>query len=74
MAVVDLTKKIEADVRGGTLELKETVNGMTESLSLLSDWVMRVAKVERKGGWEGSNPWYDGAAGQGQTFQRRVRV
>lgn len=28
----DLTKKIEVDVRGEILELKETVNGMTESL------------------------------------------
>ena len=30
----DLTKKIEVDVRGEVLELKETVNDMTESLNL----------------------------------------
>jgi osomolarity two-component system sensor histidine kinase NIK1 len=31
----DLTKKIVVDVREEILELKETVNGMTESLSVL---------------------------------------
>jgi len=31
VAGVDLTKKIKVDVRGEILELKETVNGMTES-------------------------------------------
>ncbi|KIJ38132.1 hypothetical protein M422DRAFT_259285 [Sphaerobolus stellatus SS14] len=40
----DLTKKIEADVRGDILELKETVNGMTESLSLFADEVTHVAR------------------------------
>jgi hypothetical protein len=32
---------------------KETVNGMTESLSVLADEVKRVVRV-RKGGWEGT--------------------
>ncbi|KAF8800734.1 hypothetical protein BYT27DRAFT_7312960 [Phlegmacium glaucopus] len=40
----DLTKKIEVDVRGEILELKETVNGMTESLSVFADEVTRVAR------------------------------
>ncbi|KAL4267517.1 histidine kinase [Pleurotus pulmonarius] len=40
----DLTKKIEVDVRGEMLELKETVNGMTESLSVFADEVTRVAR------------------------------
>ena len=40
----DLTKKIEVEVRGEINELKETVNGMTESLSLFADEVTRVAK------------------------------
>ncbi len=39
----DLTKKIEVDVRGEMLELKETVNGMTESLSVFADEVTRYA-------------------------------
>ncbi|KDQ51728.1 hypothetical protein JAAARDRAFT_139768 [Jaapia argillacea MUCL 33604] len=40
----DLTKKIEVDVRGEILELKETVNEMTESLSVFADEVTRVAR------------------------------
>ncbi|KAJ8594201.1 hypothetical protein M405DRAFT_809539 [Rhizopogon salebrosus TDB-379] len=40
----DLTKKIEVDVRGEIKELKEIVNGMTESLSLFADEVTRVAR------------------------------
>jgi osomolarity two-component system, sensor histidine kinase NIK1 len=40
----DLTKMIEVDVRGEILELKETVNGMTESLSVFADEVTRVAR------------------------------
>ncbi|KAJ2913125.1 hypothetical protein MD484_g7293, partial [Candolleomyces efflorescens] len=40
----DLTKKITVDARGEILELKETVNGMTESLSLFADEVTRVAR------------------------------
>lgn len=39
----DLTKKIEVDVRGEILDLKETVNGMTESLSVFADEVTRFA-------------------------------
>ncbi|KAA1473198.1 hypothetical protein DENSPDRAFT_779569 [Dentipellis sp. KUC8613] len=40
----NLTKKIEVDVRGEMLDLKETVNGMTESLSVFADEVTRVAR------------------------------
>lgn len=40
----DLTKRITVDVRGEMLDLKETVNGMTESLSVFADEVTRVAK------------------------------
>ncbi|KAF6745806.1 two-component histidine kinase Le.nik1-like protein [Ephemerocybe angulata] len=40
----DLTKKIDVDARGEILELKETVNGMTESLSVFADEVTRVAR------------------------------
>lgn len=40
----DLTKKVEVDVRGEILDLKETVNGMTESLSVFADEVTRVAR------------------------------
>ena len=48
----DLTKMIEVDVRGEILELKETVNGMTESLSVFADEVTRVPeKLGRRDGW-----------------------
>ncbi|KAF8490126.1 hypothetical protein F5888DRAFT_1621258 [Russula emetica] len=40
----DLTKRVEVDVRGEILELKETVNGMTESLSVFAQEVTRVAR------------------------------
>ncbi|KAI0804595.1 histidine kinase [Irpex lacteus] len=40
----DLTKRITVDVRGEMLDLKETVNEMTESLSVFADEVTRVAK------------------------------
>ena len=40
----DLTKRITVDVRGEMLDLKKTVNGMTESLSVFADEVTRVAK------------------------------
>ncbi len=40
----DLTKKVEVDVRGEMLDLKETVNGMTGSLSIFADEVTRVAR------------------------------
>jgi osomolarity two-component system sensor histidine kinase NIK1 len=40
----DLTKKVEVDVRGEILDLKETVNGMTESLSVFAVEVTRVAR------------------------------
>ncbi|KAF8805462.1 HisKA-domain-containing protein [Phlegmacium glaucopus] len=40
----DFTKKIEVDVRGEILELKETVNGTTEDLSVFADEVTHVAR------------------------------
>ncbi|GBE82500.1 hypothetical protein SCP_0408840 [Sparassis crispa] len=40
----DLMKRITVDVRGEMLDLKVTVNGMTESLSVFADEVTRVAK------------------------------
>jgi len=42
----NLTKKIEVDVQGEILELKETVNGMTKSLSITR--VVREVRMEGK--------------------------
>ena len=39
MAGGDLTKKITVDVKGEILDLRETVNEMTESLSVFADEV-----------------------------------
>ena len=40
----DLSKRITVDVRGEMLDLKDTVNGMTESLSVFANEVTRVAR------------------------------
>lgn len=40
----DLTKAIEVDVRGELLDLNQTVNGMTESLSGFANEVTRVVR------------------------------
>lgn len=40
----DLTKKITVDARGEILDLKETVNGMTESLSVFADEMTRLTR------------------------------
>lgn len=40
----DLTKKITVDARGEVLDLKEIVNGMTESLSVFADEMTRVTR------------------------------
>jgi osomolarity two-component system, sensor histidine kinase NIK1 len=46
----DLTKNMEVDLRGEILELKETVNGTTECLSVFADEVTRVGRRSgRKG-------------------------
>ncbi|KAI9454090.1 hypothetical protein F5148DRAFT_1231044 [Russula earlei] len=46
----DLTKKVAVDVCGEMLDLKETINGMTESLSVFAD---EVSRVVHKVGTEG---------------------
>jgi len=46
----DLTKKIQIDVRDKILDLKETVNGMTESLNVFAD---KITHVVREVGTEG---------------------
>ncbi|KAI9431635.1 hypothetical protein F5148DRAFT_1271057, partial [Russula earlei] len=46
----DLTKKVAVDICGEMLDLKETINGMTESLSVFAD---EVSRVVHKVGTEG---------------------
>ncbi|KAG8910547.1 histidine kinase osmosensor [Tulasnella sp. 417] len=59
----DLTKRIEVDVKGEILELKQTVNGMTESLSTFAAEVTRAARevgTEGKLGGRASVPGVSG--------------
>src|SRR5687767_11356182 len=59
----DLSKKITVDVKGEILELKNTINGMTDTLAIFADQVTGVARevgVEGKLGGQANVP---GAAG-----------
>ena len=59
----DLTKKINVDVRGEILALKETVNFMTESLSVFAAEVTRVAKEVGTDGILGGQASVDNVGG-----------
>ncbi|KAF5350143.1 hypothetical protein D9756_009276 [Leucocoprinus leucothites] len=70
----DLTKKIEVDVRGEILELKETVNGMTESLSVFADEVTRVAREVGTEGRLGGQARVTGVGGTWKDLTDNVNV
>ncbi|EKM75241.1 Tco1 HAMP domain related type IA HK [Agaricus bisporus var. burnettii JB137-S8] len=70
----DLTKKIEVDVRGEILELKETVNGMTESLSVFADEVTRVAREVGTEGRLGGQARVNGVGGTWKDLTDNVNV
>jgi osomolarity two-component system, sensor histidine kinase NIK1 len=59
----DLTKKIEVDVRGEILLLKETVNSMTSSLAVFAAEVTRVAKEVGTDGILGGQASVDNVGG-----------
>ncbi|CAG8675932.1 10491_t:CDS:2, partial [Acaulospora colombiana] len=59
----DLTKKIEVDVRGEILALKETVNSMTSSLAVFAAEVTRVAKEVGTDGILGGQASVDNVGG-----------
>jgi len=59
----DLTKRIDIDVRGEMLALKETVNFMTESLSAFATEVTRVAKEVGTDGILGGQASVDNVSG-----------
>ena len=59
----DLTKKINLDVRGEILALKETVNFMTESLSVFAAEITRVAKEVGTDGILGGQASVDNVGG-----------
>ncbi|KAH8802033.1 hypothetical protein DL96DRAFT_1672185 [Flagelloscypha sp. PMI_526] len=70
----DLTKRIDVDVKGEMLELKETVNGMTESLSIFADEVTRVAKEVGTEGKLGGQADVQGVSGTWKELTTNVNV
>ncbi|CDO72026.1 hypothetical protein BN946_scf184943.g61 [Trametes cinnabarina] len=70
----DLTKRITVDVRGEMLDLKETVNGMTESLSLFADEVTRVAKEVGTEGLLGGQAQVSNVGGTWKDLTDNVNV
>jgi osomolarity two-component system sensor histidine kinase NIK1 len=69
-----LTKKIEVDVKGEILELKETVNGMTESLSVFADEVTRVAREVGTEGRLGGQARVTGVGGTWKDLTDNVNI
>ncbi|EED77891.1 hypothetical histidine kinase [Postia placenta Mad-698-R] len=70
----DLTKRITVDVRGEMLDLKKTVNGMTESLSVFADEVTRVAKEVGTEGKLGGQARVTGVGGTWKDLTDNVNV
>ncbi len=70
----DLTKKVEIDVKGEFLELKETVNQMTESLSVFADEVTRVAREVGTEGRLGGQAKVKNVAGTWKALTDNVNV
>ncbi|KAH9840883.1 histidine kinase [Rhodofomes roseus] len=70
----DLTKRITVDVRGEMLDLKKTVNGMTESLSVFADEVTRVAKEVGTEGKLGGQARVPGVGGVWKDLTDNVNV
>ena len=70
----DLTKRITVDVRGEMLDLKETVNGMTQSLSIFADEVTRVAKEVGTEGLLGGQAQVSNVGGTWKDLTDNVNV
>ncbi|KAF9021710.1 HAMP TYPE histidine kinase [Hymenopellis radicata] len=70
----DLTKKVQIDVKGEFLELKETVNQMTESLSVFADEVTRVAREVGTEGKLGGQAEVKNVAGTWKALTDNVNV
>jgi len=70
----DLTKKIQVDVKGEILDLKETVNEMTESLSVFADEVTRVAREVGTEGKLGGQAKVANVAGTWKALTDNVNV
>ncbi len=63
----DLGKKITVDAQGEILELKDTVNGMVDTLSAFASEVTRVAREVGSEGRLGGQAVVPGGSGCGST-------
>lgn len=70
----DLTKKIDVDVKGEILALKETVNSMTESLNVFAAEVTRVAKEVGTDGILGGQASVDNVGGTWRALTDNVNT
>ncbi|KAK0245346.1 two-component histidine kinase Le.nik1-like protein [Armillaria nabsnona] len=70
----DLSKRVEIDVKGEFLELKETVNQMTSSLSVFADEVTRVAREVGTEGRLGGQAQVKNVAGTWKDLTDNVNV
>ncbi|KAK0444528.1 two-component histidine kinase Le.nik1-like protein [Desarmillaria tabescens] len=70
----DLSKRVEIDVKGEFLELKETVNQMTSSLSVFADEVTRVAREVGTEGRLGGQAQVKNVAGTWKALTDNVNV
>ncbi|KAG8920499.1 hypothetical protein FRC02_000876 [Tulasnella sp. 418] len=70
----DLSKRIDVDVRGEILDLKTTVNGMTESLSVFAQEVTRVAREVGTEGRLGGQARVDNVGGTWKDLTDNVNT
>lgn len=70
----DLTKKIQVDVKGELLELKDTVNEMTDSLSVFAHEVTRLAREVGTEGRLGGQAKVKNVAGTWKQLTDNVNV
>lgn len=70
----DLTKKVQVNVRGEFLDLKDTVNNMTDSLSVFATEVTRLAREVGTEGRLGGQATVKNVAGTWKQLTDNVNV
>ncbi|MBA3328175.1 MAG: response regulator, partial [Solirubrobacterales bacterium] len=70
----DLSQKISVDVKGETLELKQTINTMVDQLSAFADEVTRVAREVGTDGKLGGQARVDGVSGTWRGLTDNVNL
>jgi HAMP domain-containing protein len=74
VAAGDLTQKVNVDVQGEMLELKETVNTMVDQLGAFSSEVSRVAEEVGTRGILGGQAQVPGVQGTWSALTKNVNV